>query len=134
MDITSSAISISASGTHTFENIIDYHLKLLLSDVLSRKAKKAKKENEEFGVIADDGLGKTNIFISMKGPINNPKIGYDGKGAQQKIKNDLVQEKQSLKKILNQEFGLFKRDSAVVNSKTEKDKKKQQKVIIEFDE
>jgi hypothetical protein len=134
MDITSSAISISASGTHTFENIIDYHLKLLLSDVLSRKAKKAKKENEEFGVIADDGLGKTNIFISMKGPINNPKIGYDGKGAQQKIKNDLVQEKQSLKKILNQELGLFKRDSAVVNSKTEKDKKKQQKVIIEFDE
>jgi hypothetical protein len=134
MDITSSAITISASGTHTFENVIDYHLKLLLSDVLSRKAKKAKKENEEFGIIADDGLGKTNIFISMKGPINNPKIGYDGKGAQQKIKNDLVQEKQSLKKILNQEFGLFKRDSAVVNSKPDKDKKKQQKVIIEFDE
>jgi len=134
MDITSSAISISASGTHTFENLIDYHLKLLLSDVLSRKAKRAKKENEEFGIIADDGLGKTNIFISMKGPIDNPKIAYDSKGAQQKIKNDLVQEKQSLKKILNQELGLFKRDSAVVNSKTDKDKKKQQKVIIEFDE
>ena len=134
MDITSSAITISGSGTHTFENQIDYHLRLLLSDVLSRKAKRAKKENEEFGVVADDGLGKTNIFISMKGPVDNPKIAYDSRGAQQKIKTDLVQEKQGLKKILNQELGLFKRDSSVVNSKKTSDKKKQQKVIIEFDE
>ncbi len=134
MDIASSAITISASGTHTFDNNIDYHLRLLLSDILSRKAKKAKKENEEFGEIADDGLGRTNIFISMSGNVDNPRIAYDARGAKQKMQNDLVLEKKNMKQVLHNEFGWYKKDSAVVKKQKNKLQAKEQKVIVEFDE
>ena len=41
------------------------------------KSKSYKKENDEFGEVADDGLGRTNIFLSMTGTIDNPVIKYD---------------------------------------------------------
>lgn len=132
MDIASSAISISASGVHSFDNIVEYHLRLLLSDLLAKKAKKARKDVEEFGVVEDDGLGRTSLFISMKGPVSDPVISYDSQGARAKIKNDLGKEKQTMKQLLKEEFGLFKKDTSVV--KSTKDPKKQSKVIISFDE
>lgn len=132
MDITSSAISISGSGIHDFDNQVEYHLKLLLSDLMARKAKKARKDVEEFGVVEDDGLGRTSLFISMTGPIDNPVIAYDGKGAREKIKQDMVKEKQSVKQLLREEFGLFKKDSTL-NTKTDKPKTKP-KVIIDFED
>ena len=133
MDIASSAITIGASGVHGFDNVVDYHFELLLSDLLSRKAKKARKTTDEFGVIEDDGLGKTRLFISMKGPVDKPAIAYDSKGAQQKIRNDLQTEKKSMKQVLNEEFGWFKKDSTVVKDKKIVPDKKKKKVIIEFD-
>ncbi len=132
MDIASSAISISASGVHSFDNIVEYHLKLLLSDILAKKAKKARKDVEEFGIVEDDGLGRTSLFISMIGPVSDPVISYDSQGARAKIKNDLGKEKQSMKQLLKEEFGLFKKDTSTV--KPTKDPKKQSKVIISFDE
>lgn len=132
MDITSSAISISASGIHDFDNQVEYHLKLLLSDLMARKAKKARKDVEEFGVVEDDGLGRTSLFISMTGPIDNPVIAYDGKGAREKIKQDIVKEKQSVKQILREEFGLFKKDSTLDRKRD--DSKKKPKVIIDFED
>ena len=71
----------------------------------------AKKENEEFGQVADDGLGKTNFFISMSGTVDKPIIRYDSRSAMENIKNDIKVEKQVLKTILKDEFGWFKKDS-----------------------
>ena len=130
MEIISSALNIFVSGKHGFDNIVDYHFQLTMSDLLSKKAKKAKKENEEFGVIADDGLGRTQLFISMSGPIDDPKISYDALGAKEKFKADIKNEKQTLKQVLKDELGFFKKDSTLNDSK----KKKEKKVIIEFDE
>ncbi len=130
MEIISSALNIFVSGKHGFDNMVDYHFQLTMSDLLSKKAKKAKKENEEFGVIADDGLGRTQLFISMSGPIDDPKISYDALGAKEKFKADIKNEKQTLKQVLKEELGLFKKDSTLNDSK----KKKEKKVIIEFDE
>ena len=132
MDIASSAISISASGIHSFDNIVEYHIKLLLSDILARKAKKSRRDIEEFGVVEDDGLGRTSLFIAMKGPVSNPEISYDSQGARAKIKNDIVKEKQTMKQLLKEEFGLFKKDTTLEKKQVEK--KKQNKVIISFDE
>jgi hypothetical protein len=132
MEITSSALDIFLSGNHGFDNVIDYHFQLTMSDLLSRKAKKAKKENEEFGEVMDDGLGRTQLFLSMSGPIDNPRISYDSKGAKEKIKSDVKEEKRLLKKLLNQEFGLFKKDTTLNSDKPEK--KKKPAVILEFEE
>ena len=105
MEVKSNAISIVASGMHTFNNVINYKFKLSLNELLSKKAKQAKKENDEFGEVADDGLGRTNIFLSMTGTIDNPVIKYDSKSAIQNVKQDLKVEKQTLKVILKEEFG-----------------------------
>ena len=63
MEIKSSAMELVASGTHSFNNDIDYRLQLLLSQVTG---KKVKEMNTEFGRIEDDGLGRTKIFLTMK--------------------------------------------------------------------
>jgi len=129
MEIKSSAINIIASGEHTFDNAINYHLKLLLSDLLAKKAKKAKKENEEFGVEEEDGLGKTTLYILVTGTVDNPIYKYDAKGIKAKIAVSFIKEKQTLKTILNEEFGWFKKDSAVVKRvKKEKEKKIERKI------
>jgi len=130
MEVKSNAISIVASGTHTFNNVINYKFKLSLNELLSKKAKQAKKENDEFGEVADDGLGRTNIFLSMTGTIDNPVIKYDSKSAIQNVKQDLKVEKQTLKVILKEEFGLFKKDS----SSNKKTFKEDPKFIIKWEE
>lgn len=135
MEVNSSALNITCSGTHTFNNEIDYHLKVLLNELLSKKAKSSKKENDEFGVIEDDGLGRTALYFSMTGTVDNPIIKYDRKGAKEKLKEDIKVEKQTLKNILNEEFGWFKKDSTIKNSKQAPEKKKEDdKFIIKWDE
>ncbi|MEO6903849.1 MAG: AsmA-like C-terminal region-containing protein [Bacteroidia bacterium] len=120
MEVKSSAINLTALGTHTFNNAIDYKIKLSLNELLARKAKKAKKENNDFGEVADDGLGRTNLFLSMTGTVEKPNIKYDSKSAVQNVKKDIKEEKQNFKTILKEEFGLFKKDTTL-NNKTKKE-------------
>jgi len=146
MEIESNVINILGSGTHSFDNKINYHLQILMSELLANKAKMAKKENKEFSIIEDDGLGKTKIFILITGTAYEPIFKYDRKEVAKKIVTDLVKEKLNLKKILNEEFGLFKSDTSFVQKKKsgkaiKKEKEKQQiktqeegKFIIEWDE
>ncbi|MBI2966667.1 MAG: hypothetical protein HYY40_02500 [Bacteroidetes bacterium] len=93
-----------------------------MSEVMAKKAKNAKKENEEFGFIEPEEGGMT-LFISMTGTVDNPVFKYDKKAAFVKMKEDLKEEKQELKTILHEEFGLFKKDSTVKKEiKSEKNK------------
>lgn len=119
MEIKSSAIDIIASGEHSFDNVIDYHVQVKLSDLLAQKAKKAKPENEEFGVVADDGLGKTSLFVLITGTVDNPVYKYDAKGVKAKLVVNFIKEKETLKTILNEEFGWFKKDTSVIKKKEE---------------
>lgn len=120
-DIKSSALDLTISGTHKFNNEIDYRFKLLLNDVLWRKAKNKKKENSEFGYIEDDGLGRTTLFLKMTGTVDDYKIAYDTKGLKESWKEDLKEEKQTLKTILNEEFGWFKKDTTLKKNDEPKD-------------
>src|SRR5690606_27430116 len=63
MDIQSNALNLTLSGTHQFNNIIDYRIRMLLSDLLYRNSKRLG--DERFGEIEDDGYGKTTLFIRM---------------------------------------------------------------------
>ncbi len=158
MDIRSTAINLTASGTHSFDNKVDYKLKLELSQLLNRKV---KDYNTEFGTIEDDGLGRWKLYLTMKGDASNPKFAYDKKieddglgrwklyltmkgdasnpkfaydkkGVQENIANEIKQEKQTLKTVLNKEFGWFKKDTAIV--KPAPAQKKKEEIQIEFDE
>jgi hypothetical protein len=117
MDINSSAFNISGSGIHYFDNHYQYKVKVLLSEVLSGKARKAKKENEEYGRIEDDGLGKTSIYLSVVGFGKDYKITYDSKKTLDIVKESLIKQKRELKGILHDEFGWFKNDSTLKSTK-----------------
>ncbi|MEE2930927.1 MAG: AsmA-like C-terminal region-containing protein, partial [Bacteroidota bacterium] len=70
MEIKSSALSVFISGTHSFDNEIDYQIRLLLSELISKKARsKNKKLDNEFGLVGDDGLGRTNLYLRMDGNV-----------------------------------------------------------------
>jgi hypothetical protein len=53
MEIKSSAMDLTLSGTHSFDNMVNYDLQLYLSQLMGRKVKQL---NTEFGTIEEDGL------------------------------------------------------------------------------
>jgi hypothetical protein len=130
MNINSSAFNISGSGTHHFDNHYQYKVKVLLSDVLYGKAKKAKKENEEYGRVEDDGLGHTSIYLNIEGFGKNYKISYDSRKTMDIVKESLVKQKQELKEILHYEFGWFKNDTTLQFKK----KNKSNAIQVQFDD
>lgn len=112
--IKSNAINMELWGKHTFDNTIDYHIQLLLSEILAKKPRSNKDFDEELSLVENDPENRRSVFILMAGPIDNPTIKYDRKGAKEKIKEDIKQEKQNLKQLLKEEFGFFKKDSIKV--------------------
>jgi hypothetical protein len=129
MEIKSSAMDLTLSGTHTFDNIVDYHFQLYLSQILG---KKVKDMNTEFGTIDDDGLGRIRIYLSMKGPVSSPKITYDKKGFEQNLEKEIIQEKQNFKSIIKDEFGWGKKDSTTTKKQEPKVQQKEE-LQIEYD-
>ncbi len=113
MDIKSSAADLEVNGKHSFDNDYEYHVKVLLSEILSRKLKKPKPNTTEFGAVKDDGLGRTSVLLKIEDKGDNVKVGYDIKAAGNEIRNDIKTERQTLKTILNEEYGWFKNDTVV---------------------
>jgi hypothetical protein len=95
-DIRSSAISLTGSGEHYFDNSYIYHLQVQLSDILWKKAKKKKPENTEFGYIADNGLGRTTLPLSIKGKDTDFYVSYDKKTARNSFREKVIKEKNEL--------------------------------------
>ncbi|MBL7912447.1 MAG: hypothetical protein JNJ41_15410 [Bacteroidia bacterium] len=118
--IKNSALNIIFWGSHTFDNDINYHIELLISELLAKK-RKHKNEEEEFGPIENDPDNKRSAFILMTGTVDKPIIKYDRKGLKENIKKDLKEEKQNLKQLLKEEFGLFKKDSVSTKKKEKAD-------------
>jgi hypothetical protein len=112
MDIKSSAADFTVNGRHSFDNDYEYHIKTYLSEVLSRKAGKKAGTREDFGAVEEDGLGRTSIYLKLTGKGEEIKVTYDLKAAGGNIRQSLRNEKNNLKNILNQEYGLFKGDTA----------------------
>lgn len=127
--IQNSALNLEFYGTHTFDNMIDYHIKLLLSELLAKKPGKNKQLDDELSFVENDPDNKRCVFLLMTGNISDPVIKYDRKAMKDKVKEDIKAEKQNLKNILKEEFGFFKKDTTLL--KTSDNKKADQKFIID---
>jgi hypothetical protein len=118
MDIKSSAVDLSVNGKHSFDNDYQYHVKMLLSEILSNKARKNRTISDEFGEVQDDGLGRTSLLLKIDGKGEEVKVSYDMKAAGTQIRENLKKEKQTLKTIFNEEYGLYKKDSEPEHKQT----------------
>ena len=106
MLIASSALNLEMSGTHTFENEIDYKFGFNFRELLN------KEKNTEFGEVIDDGTG-LKIFMRMYGSLDDPIIEWDQKSRKEASKENREEAKKDAKSILKSEFGLFKNDTTV---------------------
>ncbi|WP_377481938.1 AsmA-like C-terminal region-containing protein [Pontibacter toksunensis] len=98
MDIrsnVSAAPVVSISGTHTFDQLMDYKIKL---PVLSSRR---PDKDAVFGVVAEDSdAGNSSLFLTLKGNEKDFRIAYDNERVRQKVKADLKEEGQELKDLL----------------------------------
>lgn len=74
MQITSTAMNLWISGTHTFDNDIDYQLQIDLLDVIARKVKLGKMKLEQ-AEQRQDGL--LNMYVTMTGTVDEPVFTMD---------------------------------------------------------
>ncbi|WP_370523348.1 AsmA-like C-terminal region-containing protein [Pontibacter sp. Tf4] len=87
--------SVSISGMHTFDQDMDYKIKMPLFQ------KRRPDKDAVFGVVAEDtDAGSSMLFLTLKGKENNFKLAYDDDRVRAKIKDDLKQEGQELKQLL----------------------------------
>jgi hypothetical protein len=107
MTIQSNVMDLSIGGTHSFDDMVDYHFNFRLREILVKN-----KNQEEFGPIKDDGLGK-KLFLRMYGHLDNPQYELDKEERKIEFKENLAQEKQTVKSILKEELGLFKKDTSL---------------------
>ncbi len=85
MVVQSNVTTIAVNGTHTFDQDINYRLKVPI--------KSSKKDKDEyFGAIEDDGLN-TNLFLKIIGTTHDYRVVYDKAAVKNKIKRDLKEEK-----------------------------------------
>ena len=113
MDVRSSAVDLAVNGRHRFDNVYEYHVKMYLSEILSKKARKNRSVTSEFGEVEDDGLGRTSVFLKILGKGEDIKVSYDMKAAGSQIRNDIKKERQTLKSILNEEYGGYSKEIPV---------------------
>ena len=118
MQIENNAANITLSGSQNFDNFIDYNLKVNLSEILRKKL--SIKDNA-FGE-EDEKRKGLNLFINMRGPIDDLKFKYSKKEVGQNIKEGLKKETESIKEILKKEFGIKPNDG---KQNTNKPKEKQ---------
>jgi hypothetical protein len=142
MEIKSSALNLQLLGTHTFDNELDYHFTIALADLVASKFKirnKGYDNQAEFGPVEDDGRGRTNVFVSLTGTVENPIVKYDKKAMREKISNDLKAQKVELRQVLKQEFKRKQGNDTLTKTSNFRDKdllKKQEqgKFVIEWDD
>lgn len=131
MLIRSDAVDLSLSGTQTFDGVIEYHIKLRLSELISnsiRKDRTRQRLKEESDL---DNTGRMNIYITVEGTVDHPVVKYDSKGQAKKIKQELEIEREGTREILKKEFSNFIRSE----ERTEKKKKATEgEIRIEWDD
>tara|TARA_A100001234_G_scaffold152300_1_gene134144 strand:- start:1814 stop:4294 length:2481 start_codon:yes stop_codon:yes gene_type:complete len=126
MEINSSALSLLLSGTHTFDNLINYDITLLLSELLFKKFK-TKNNSSEFGEVVKDDQNFTAIFLKMSGDKDKTEIAFDGLKLKEDIQNKITKEVKFINTII-------KEDILNPKKKGDNDKLKENDIEIEWDE
>jgi hypothetical protein len=121
MDISSNVLNLKFSGTHTFNNDMDYRFNFRFNEL------KVQNKQTEYGYIIDDGTG-IKIYVHMFGNADNLAFELDKNSLKEDIQEYNQQELKNIKGILKNELGLFNKDSSAVIKETPK---QQVKFLIE---
>jgi hypothetical protein len=111
MEIKSSALDFGAYGDHSFDNQINYLVRLELTDVMFKEKRLENPDMEDYVVVEDDGLAP-NLYLRMTGDVYDPEIRYDMKAAGKDVARDWQEEKEEIKDAWQ---STFNKDSTETN-------------------
>ncbi|MEG1498301.1 MAG: AsmA-like C-terminal region-containing protein [Bacteroidales bacterium] len=134
MRIVSDAANLEFTGSHNFNNEIDYFINIELSDLLSRNRKK-RVTTEEFGIVEASSPGRLHLPLRITGTLAHPVFKYDFKTARKIAKERRLEnkkeEQESVKEALSSEFQGSKGKAENRLQKEQWKKQEQGKFIIE---
>lgn len=130
-EINNSAVNIKIFGEQDFDYNLNYHVAILMSEIMAKKPRKNKQLDEELKLVENDPENKRTVFLRIEGNFDDMKISYDRKSAKQKIKEDFKDQGRTLKEIFREEFGFIRKDTARKSSSGLLQKKSDQKFEIE---
>lgn len=123
MTIKSNALDVTLSGSHTFDNVVDYSFSFRFREIKGDRS-------SEFGDVVDDGTG-VKMFLKMTGTIENPVFEWDKEAYKREKKEQREEAKEDLKSALKTGFGINKKDTTV--QELNEEKHKEEELIMEFD-
>ena len=123
MEIKSSALSVFLSGTHTFDQDIDYRITLLLSELLSSSFRKSNTKITKFGEEEKDGKIFNTVYFKMTGNTDSPKISLDKIRFMEDVNNSVKEEKATIVNIIKED---------ILQTKEREEKEKGQDIEIEW--
>lgn len=91
MEVRSNVTTLLISGTHTFDQKIDYRI------IAPLRNKKKIDPDEAFGAIENDLEGKSKLFLKITGTTDNYTVAYDQVAVRKKIASDIKKELLELK-------------------------------------
>lgn len=97
MDIVSQLMTVRLEGTHTFENEMNYRIRVPLT------ALRGKDSDEKFGEIYRDESRDGYLHLTLKGKPKGIQIAIDRQATKSRIKEGLKKEVQELKDLLKPE-------------------------------
>ncbi|MEO5601729.1 MAG: AsmA-like C-terminal region-containing protein [Cyclobacteriaceae bacterium] len=90
MEVRNNVTDIKISGTHTFDQRIDYRL---ITPLRRKRIVEADAQN----AMEEDSQGHTRLFLKVTGTTDDYRISYDTEAVKKKIVSDLKREVQELK-------------------------------------
>ena len=123
MEIKSSALSVFLSGTHSFNQEINYEVTLLLSELLSSSFRKKNTKITQFGEQQQDGKIFNTVYFKMDGTTKDPKISLNKIRFMEDINDSFKKEKLIIKNII---------DEDILQNKEKTNKEKGQEIEIEW--
>ena len=123
MKIRSNALDVNLSGTHSFENQIDYSFDFRFREI------KTSGSDSEFGEVIDDGTG-FRIYLRMHGNLENPVFEWDKEAMKADKEAKREEAKEDFKSLLKSGFGINQKDTTIQEYKKESLPK--EKVLMEF--
>lgn len=86
---------LTARGTHTFDQHINYHVKVPVQTLLTGKRKEAPVT-----AVRNDGQSGMHLFLRISGTTDDYTIAYDTEAVKDKIVKDIRREGQELKEAI----------------------------------
>jgi hypothetical protein len=93
MEVRTNVTSLKISGTHTFDQRIDYHIIAPLRNNKNINVTEAKEALEE------DGSGQTKLLLKITGTTDDYRVSYDTEAVKKKIAVDLKNEVKELREV-----------------------------------